>query len=296
MYNTLLSKMPNGVSLGIFGLFIFPLKLCLLFLPVLGLCTAHHFFPPFHPFSWLKAKPSITSDENCLQEHAAIIQLEGSDWFGSKETCKRRRSYPHFLQSEHPSASSRASSFAPGTCCFAQFHKLSASNKGNSVSAVLPQAIEAVPPLPQSPASSELWPWLQDETQDDDEICSHLTAPDRLCKRQVQVPNPGLKEPCATSKFDCRDCEPMKTLPSEDVSTSGAVGSRIKGWLALIPWVQVSPCSSSLLLDVLPVFRKHAPLQAWRFPLNTYFIRFPIISYDSIEMQRTQQASLEQQN
>lgn len=73
IYNTSLPKTPNEVSLGILIIY-FSFKLLLMFLPV-----PSHSFSPFHPVSRLKAKSSITLDENCLEEHAEIICLEDAD-------------------------------------------------------------------------------------------------------------------------------------------------------------------------------------------------------------------------
>ena len=52
----------------------FSFELLLMVLPVLS-----HSFSPFPPVSWLKAKSSVTLDENCLEEHAEIICLEDAD-------------------------------------------------------------------------------------------------------------------------------------------------------------------------------------------------------------------------
>lgn len=96
-------KMPNEVSRDIFWLFFF--QLLLIFLLVLSLYTTHN-FPPLHPFSWLKAKASITWDVNCSRQCAEIIWFEGSDQLASKEKCKGHQWISALWRAKCPDAAS----------------------------------------------------------------------------------------------------------------------------------------------------------------------------------------------
>lgn len=94
-----------------------------------------------------------------------------------------------------PSASFRASGFSPGTCCFTQFHKLSASNK--QICAVPTSNRRNIASPSQSPGTLRILsqPCLalrvcsqyRGVVQEGHQFFSCLTDPDDLHERQVQL-------------------------------------------------------------------------------------------------------------
>lgn len=102
-----------------------------------------------------------------------------------------------FSPEQCPSASCRASGFSPGTCCFTQFHKLSASNKWICGVPTSNRRNTASPS--QSPGTLRILSQLclalrvcsrhRGVIQEGYQFFSCLTAPEDLHERQVQLPH-----------------------------------------------------------------------------------------------------------
>ena len=102
-----------------------------------------------------------------------------------------------FSPEQCPSASCRASGFSPGTCCFTQFHKLSASNKWICGVPTSNRRNTASPS--QSPGTLRIRSQRclalrvcsrhRDVIQEGYQFFSCLTAPEDLHERQVQLPH-----------------------------------------------------------------------------------------------------------
>lgn len=272
----------------------FSFELLLMVLPVLS-----HSFSPFPPVSWLKAKSSVTLDENCLEEHAEIICLEDADWFRSKEKCKPHQFGLHSLQSsvQVPHLEPLAFLLAPVVS-----HNFISCLLLTNRSALFPQAIEDTSPLHL-------------KAQAPSEFCPSLALP-CVCAPSIEgtgglsvfllSDSPGgspWKASAAPAhqnsrmshmscSFTADNVALIKTLLSENTLPSRSLVSSIKGWLGLLPQSSSHHAQARFVLRFACLRGNLHLLKPEGFCLMLLLLWAQITSYDIMEIRKSQKAML----
>lgn len=167
MCGALFPEMANEVLPNTFRLLVFPLNGFLYSRPVYILALHTNFLHFIFFFFFFLAKSKIIN--NFRWKPFVVARWDNLAWrlwlIWVWREMQSARIVSLLVPERVAKCLLRASSFSSGTCCFAQFCKLSSSNSWNYICAVLPEAIKVTRKLsPKAWASSELCPVLRCDT------------------------------------------------------------------------------------------------------------------------------------